>query len=164
MEFGPYRVLPPGTAFIDRDYGPAPAPTDFVDTSDASAIEQWSAYVAPPNGVSQQSLSARTLKGVPLQVFATWSQNGARIDVVVTDYPDAMLPIDVYLHPSDSPIAVRTETLAGKPAVIEEPAAKPAAGVGYVAIWLGDVELALRSPDVGQDVLREIASQVARSR
>jgi hypothetical protein len=164
VEFGPYRLLPPGTKFIERDYGTPPAPDDFRDEDDPETLRAWPMYVPPPEGVRELSLAGQVVRGKPFQVRAEWERDGKVVHAVMTDYPETLLPLDVYLHPAESRIMVKAEMIEGRFAIIQEPLAGPAPNVGYVAIWLDGVELALRSPEFGHDTLRSLAADSARTR
>lgn len=160
--FGPYRLLPAGTAFIERDYGSPSDATAFRDITDEIEIRGWTEYLKPPAGFSEEGLSGRTQHGKPLQVWAVWTNGTEVVDVVVTSHPEGTLPLDVYLYPPSSRLAIRAEIIEGLYAIVEEPTASPAPGVGYVSIWLGDKEVSLHSTVADQKRLREIAAIVAR--
>ena len=159
--FGPYRLLPPGTKFIERDYGPAPQPGDFEEVDNEAVVREWHTYTAPVEGATEESLTGRLLRGEPLQIFSTWRIDGHPVTVIVTDYPGSFLPLDVYLHPDDSRVAVKPEQIGGRFAVVEEPASGPAANVGYVSLWMGGYEVAFRSSELDHAALRQLAEAVA---
>jgi hypothetical protein len=163
-EFGPYRLLPPGTKFIERDYGNPPLTSDFADVTDQPRIRSWRTYVAPPEGVLERTLAGRSLRGEPLQILATWDVRGKPVDVITTAYPSQLLPIDVYLHFPDSRISVTAETIGGRFAIVDQPSAGPAPNVGYIAIWLDGFEVAFRSAEHDHKVLRSLAETVAARR
>jgi len=159
--FGPYRLLPAGTKFIERDYGAAPQASDFSEVNDSDAIRKSSLYIRPPLGVAETALRESTLKGTPLQVLSTWELDGKTVNVVVTVDRPEWLPIDVYLHFPDSLIQVRAEMIAGKYAIVMEPATGPAKNIGYVTVWLDGIEVSFSSEGHDHKTLRALAQAIA---
>ena len=159
-EFGPYRLLPPGTKFIERDYGIPPASSDFTEVADKTAIRNWRIYVAPPGGAVERTLAGRALRNDPLQVFSTWDVEGKTVNVIATAYSGALLPIDVYLYFPSSRISVSAEMIGGRYVIVDQPTTGPAPNVGYVAVWLDGFEIAFRSPEHDHKVLRALAEAI----
>lgn len=159
--FGPFRLLPPGTKYIDRDGGFSPSPGDITSSNDIATVRASPLYVAPVPDAQEIELTEERLKGDPFRFTATWATGGKSIHLARVRYPDNQLPIDIYLHFPDSRVQVRPEMIAGKYAIVTEPASGPAANVGDVAIWLDGSLLWLWSPHADHTELRNIAAQLA---
>jgi hypothetical protein len=167
MQFGPFRILPPGIEVIVRDdpFGAlASAPVAF--TNNTPQIEKSPAHIAPVMGYSESQLNAR-LRGVTVtHIEAVWSLGGATVIVMSDLVPESALPLDEYSSVAESPFApVGTPVMIGERyAIVSQPKSGPAPHVGYVRMWLDGSEVWLRSDDVGQDTLVAIAKAVAASR
>lgn len=159
-QFGPYRLLPPGTRYIERDYPADTAPREFTETADPSLFTGSELYIPPLAGYAEKSANAVLRNSTPILVQLSWASAEIALQVVVTAAPEWQMPLDVYLHFEDSPITVRSEMLSGHFAIVTEPTAGPAPNVGSVRVWLGGREIFLSSPNAGQDRLRVIAETI----
>jgi len=164
VEHGPYRLLPPGTKYIPREY-PKDAPQEQpVVTLDASVRAGSSLYIAPLPGFTEVRGSATLHAGEVVLTEAEWSGPVGTVYVAARLLKPWNLPLDVYLSYPDSALQVRVETISGYPAVILEPARGPAPNVGYVQAAVDGELIHLSSPTTGQDTLRTLAAQIIEER
>jgi hypothetical protein len=156
--FGPYRLLPPGVLMPERSYPNAPTSRSFADTTDRTVFGSSNLYVTTPAGYTEKSVRAKLADGQLLDVDAVWERDGKIIAVTMTKVDFASLPLDVPLYFPDSRLSIKTTSIGGRPALIEQPTAGPAPNVGYVRVWLDGRELVLTSPNLRQDELANLAA------
>ncbi|PFG74140.1 hypothetical protein A9A59_1349 [Tepidiforma thermophila] len=160
-QVGPYRLLPPGTLYIERTYPGDTGARDFAETSSPDVLRRSALYFEPLPGFSVSSERGTVRDGQVIGIDSYWKNDaGDALIVSSAAVPDWMLPLDVYLYPTDSPLEVFTTTIAGRPAIVEQPSAGPAPNVGYVRVWLEGQEIVLRSPSMGQDRLIDLAARL----
>ncbi len=160
---GPYRLLPPGTLYIPRDYPGDTGSRTFGETSDTMTLTESSLHIEPVEGYKASSERGTTRGGTIISIDSVWAgPTGETILVSSARVPDWMLPLDVYLFPQDSILKVVSVSIAGRPAIVEQPVSGPAPNVGHVRLWFDGSELVLRSPSVGQDRLVALAEEIAR--
>ncbi|MGE3075814.1 MAG: hypothetical protein AB7O30_14385 [Dehalococcoidia bacterium] len=162
-DFGPYRLLPPGTEYIRREYTDQNPATSITEATDVAVLRDSELYIPPLQGFDEVQIRGLMRDSEVLAVDQVWkSHDGALIYLSVGRIPSWMLPLDVYLYPDDSILQVFTTTIDGRPTVIEQPRNGPSANVGYVRVWLNGQELALRSPSIDQVQLSEIAYNASK--
>jgi hypothetical protein len=157
QNFGPYRLIPPGSQKPTR-VNPSDNP---VAISDESVLQASSLYLHPLEGFAARRTSGvLSGSGEPIQVAQVWESEAGTVAVVVNSVTPESQPIDVALHFDDSPIEVRPVEIAGQPAILTLPRTGPAPNVGSVRVWLGSAELFLSSPDLDHDALTNLAAEL----
>ncbi len=161
---GPYRLLPPGTLPIERTYPGDSGSRDFSETRDRRVIDSSALkIVAPPAGYVARSTRALLRSGQVIGLDEVWEALGGNTVIVSAGTaPEWRLPLDVYLYMPDSLLEVLPITIAGRPAIVEQPRAGPAANVGHVRIWIDGIDVALSSPTLDQTKLVALAESMAR--
>lgn len=161
---GPYRLLPPGTLPIVRTYPGDSGSRDFSETRDQRVIDASPLKnVAPPSGYVARSTRALLRSGQVIGLDAVWDASGGNtVTVSAGTAPEWRLPLDVYLYMPDSLLEVLPITIAGRPAIVEQPRAGPAANVGHVRIWIDGIDVTLSSPTLDQNKLVALAESMAR--
>jgi hypothetical protein len=122
---GPYRVLPPGTKYISRDW-PGPVPKTIEYSADPATWSQTALVLPEPAGFRQTSAQATILDGTRVAtVDYVWSSAAGQIHARVLVIPEARLPLDVYLTFDDSPIVNTVMKIEGGFAVAVASAQSP---------------------------------------
>lgn len=161
QDFGPFRLLPAGTQYIPR-----PLPTELADAptpadADVSALQSSSLWLDPPRGFATSGAAGRTWLGKVDEARFVWrSPEGKTIRANVSSVHDWERPLDVYLVYSDSLISVLPEMISDHYAIVNQPAAGAAPNVGYVTVFANNKILELSSPDLDQDYLKSIVSEL----
>jgi len=157
--YGPWRLHPAGTPPGD----PTPRATREPPAQaviDEAALRTSRLFIPPPPTFRITQISGTSVGSTLIQVVEQWAGGSDSLTVAHNAFPKSMLPADVYLYPSTSPIVIEKITVAGHPALIERPASGPAPGVGVVRVAVGANELALTSPTMDHGELTKVAEQL----
>ena len=162
-EFGPFRLLPPGTKFIERASRGVPATS--VEEVDRPAVwEDSDLVLSIPTEVQADRISATVVNGESLaQLNYALSARDGGLTATVMRVSDSSLPLDVYRPLADSPLEIVTTQRNGAYVVIEQRRSGPAPSSGYVSIYADGRLLTLYSQELGQDRLAEIGLQLVQS-
>ena len=163
QQWGPYRLLPAGTRYIERPLPPDRAPHQAEQATDPSIWRSSPLAVQPPAGFTEKQGKAVLYDGQVGELWFTWVGSEGTVNAGVGQLLDWRLPMDVYLYYDDSPLVIRPVKIEGFPAIIEEPRAGPAPNVGRVEVAAKGKVFVLRSPDIGQDRLESIAAEIVRT-
>ncbi|MFN0095965.1 MAG: hypothetical protein ACKVVT_14465 [Dehalococcoidia bacterium] len=166
--FGPYRIWPAGAPYIERT-GSSPDPTEVVTLTEVTQIQASGLYVAPVRGFEEVAVSQTLVVGEALQTVATWRRlsDGQSLVVGLTRVADDWLPLDVYLHPADSPTIVEPTMLDGRFAITERTSAawgSRAIPPLTVQVWLGGRQLSLEARGLQESELLDVARAILASR
>lgn len=157
---GPYRLLPPGTKYVSREYSRAWDSADYVEASSSDVLDLIS-WAQPPLEHSLASARGTLVDGEIATFDIVWRRDGgSTVTLSGGRLAPWRLPLDVYLHPADSAIQVRPIEVHGYPAIIVEPSSGPAPNVGYLRIAFDGFDLAIQSPDLPHDQLVEVADNL----
>lgn len=166
-EFGPFRLMPPGTKHLVREYPADTAPRDFRETYSRQSLPSSKLLVLPPAGWSESAFRTVLRNGIPIEASGLWaSPDGRAVSFFVIDVPDWALPIDVYLGFPDSLTVKSMTTISTHPAIVEGPNERrslktpPPPPGGSVRVYVNGVQLILQSDDLEIEELTQVAKSV----
>ncbi len=158
--FGPYRLLPPGTKFIERPF-PEQEPAKGIEESSERARSQESALnVEPPSGFIEKTRSAMFVDGEVMSIGYVWTSGSREIDASVDKVFPEQLPLDVYLTFDDSPFVVKPTQVGDHFVIVQQLRTGPSANQGWVASYDDGVSISLHSPTDGEDALTAVLSDL----
>jgi hypothetical protein len=167
-EFGPYRLIPAGTAYVLRDYPDDKEERSFNETKSKGGLPKLPLIIANPSpGWKETGFSAATRNGRAIFTTSLWeSADGKRAAVSIVEVQAWALPIDIYLTFDDSLTLVTPDAIHGFPAITEGPNPSRLGGTpppppgGTVRVYFGGGELILQSDNVPIGELKAIAESL----
>jgi hypothetical protein len=161
-QFGPFRLLPPGVAFIPRPFQGEPA-TRLEKRSEPTFREGNELALQIPTNFTEKSASAMVVNGKEVRrIDYVFTSPEGEVSASTTPVAESSLPLDVYQYFDDSPLENVLKQFGDIFVVIEQPKTGPAPNVGYVNIYARGRLILLQSADVGQDRLLEIGLELAQ--
>lgn len=166
-EFGPYRLVPPGTKQIVREYPQDTEAREFSESHSRSDLPSSRLLVAPDDDWTESAFRALLRNGRVVEVSALWEGSGGiSVSLLLMEVPDWALPLDTYLTFPDSLTTLAPAMIAGHYAILDGPNEDRQQGVpppppgGTVRIYFGGGELIVQSDVLPVAEVAELAADI----